>query len=108
MRTLLFDSLAAYTAVVSLLFVGLFLTQPWRTRAFGWSLMIMAACIAAMSLMIALTRVFGAEYPGRFPVLLFGYFGVAIAMTTRLVVLCRHVCGNRRKAKAERRRENAL
>lgn len=82
--------------VVAVVFLVIFMLEPWWRHQFGRSVMVMTAGIILLSTLGLLTYILGPDYPGREQLVVLGRLAIAIAIVQRTAVLVRERRRDRR------------
>lgn len=101
---LIFKVLATATLFTGVIFVGLFVREPWRRNWYGTSVLVMAIGVTLFSLAAFLRQWFGLEYPGRQIIRGAAQALILLAMVERTVELA--VIKWKRARKERRKRES--
>lgn len=72
---------------VAMVFLLLFLREPWWRHPFGRSVMVMTGGILLLSGLGLLTYLFGPDYAAREPLVVLGRLVIAVAIVQRTAVL---------------------
>lgn len=85
----LYAASAGLLAIVTTLFLLVFVLEPWTKHPFGQSVMVLSIGVLLLSCLGLAVYIFGPDYPGREYAVLTGRLLITVAMGQRLVVLLR-------------------
>lgn len=93
---LIFRIISACIVVVGLLFLALFIREPWRKNLYGWAVMEFAIGLVLFAAAATLRNFLGPDYPGRHVVRVAANGLVLIALISQTWVLWQAQRGTRR------------
>lgn len=97
------DIAVTIAAAGSLLFVGVYAAAaPWYRSLVGWSVMLLAFALGAISTLVSVSRWIGTEWPGREPVRLLVFSLAGCAVWGLLATLLAGQANGRRARKRKR------